>query len=430
MPAANVEHLIIHKLIESRQTVVDVSPGGSEWLNAVFALHSEMRALFYASQDSEMAAFSSSRADRSQAVHQGSFNTDGSDLDGDTLREGIRHIHYLHIGSARPVRRVLKGAARLLSHSRIDFIQFPLDTFDIWTIQTLNQLLVASGYEIFEILHEGGGGAVNLKFCPLQDAAREHKTVQIVAIHQRVVPLVAVDEEYDTIFRNGFQIARECGIQFRGLIQVGAFDGAPEDKLYKVCGFSHALFIEANPAPFARLRQNWKDFSYASVENCAILDRNGPVEFTITNHDQSSSLLKPAFLESDLFIKEERVITVPGRTLDYLLKERNLMPQWFNVLVIDIQGAELLALKGAASLLPHLDMVNIEVNFEELYHSGVQIDEIDDFLTSYGFRRVYTASMHRAWADALYVKEQFAGKVRVEIPSCLSLLFGGNATSA
>jgi hypothetical protein len=200
-----------HKLIEPGQTIVDVSAGGSEWLNAALALHAGMRALFYASQASEIAAFSSSSADQSRVVHQGSVNTDGSDLDGDTLREGIRHIHYLHIGSTRAVRRVLKGATRLLSHSRIDFIQFPLDTFDIWTIQTVNQLLVASGYEVFEILHEGGQGAVTLKFNTLQDPARVHKTVQIIATHQRMVPLVALGEPNDVLFRNGFAVALTCG---------------------------------------------------------------------------------------------------------------------------------------------------------------------------------------------------------------------------
>jgi FkbM family methyltransferase len=204
--------------------------------------------------------------------------------------------------------------------------------------------------------------------------------------------------------------------------------------MLKMLGFRHALLIEANPTPFFQLKQNWKDAPYATVVNCAILDTNGPVEFTITNQGESSSLLKPAraleelFIKEQLVFKEEGIITVPGRTLDYLLKEWNMLPQWFNVLVIDIQGAELLALKGAASLLPHLDMVNIEVNFEELYRNGAQIDEIDDFLAPYRFRRVYTVSTRRAWADALYVKEQFAGSVRVETPSCLSLLFGGDAS--
>jgi FkbM family methyltransferase len=195
-------------------------------------------------------------------------------------------------------------------------------------------------------------------------------------------------------------------------------------------GFHHALFIEANPAPLPLLKETWKDAWYASVVNCAILDKNGPVEFTITNFDQASSLLKPTRALARFTIQEDRVITVPGKTLDELLKERNLMPEWFNFLVMDTQGAELLALKGAVGLLPHVDAVCTEVNFEELYQGGAQIDEIDDFLASYGFRRVYASSRDRAWADAVYLKEQFASKARVEIPPCLSLLFGGDTATA
>lgn len=430
--AANVDFEIIHKLILSGQTIVDISPRGQEWLDAVFAQHTGMRALFYASQDAEMAAlYSPAAGDQRRAAYQGSGNTDGSDLDGDTLREGIRHIHYLHIGSAKAVRRVLKGAPRLLQHSRIDFLEFPLDTFDLWTVQTVNQYLAGSGYAIFEIGYEGDEAGV-LKSYPLWDPERQHKIVQIVAIHQRVLPMIAQDEPSARLNVYPFQVAANFGIHIRGVIQVGAYDGQREREFYKTLGLRHTLLIEANPDVFRRLEENYKDLPHIALINRAILDKTGPVEFHVTNYDEGNSILKPARVLEHYagVIKEDHVIKVPGVTLDELLEERNLMAQWFNALLVDIQGAELLAFKGAAKLLRQIDMIITEVNFDDMYQGCGQIDELDDFLAPYGFRRVYTHSIHRAWGDALYIKAQFVAQKPAETPNILFLLQpGGDATS-
>ena len=423
VPAANsVDFEIIHKLILSGQTIVDISPNGHQWLDAVFAQHANMRALFYASPEAEIAAYSSAVAHESRTVYQGNTNGDGSDLDGDTLREGIRHIHYLHIGSARMVRRVLKGAARLLYHSRIDFIHFPLDTFDLWTGQTVNEYLAETGYAIFEVGYEGGNAGI-LKIYPLWDPERPHKVVQIIAMHQRVLPLIAPNEPSAQLGVNPFQVAVNYGIHIRGMIHVGAYDGAREREFYRQLGLRHAVLIEANPTVFERLQENYRDFPQFTVVNCAILDKNGPVEFHVTNYDEGNSILKPAkVLDHYDCIKEGSVIRVPGSTLDSLLEERQLLPQWFNCLMIDIQGAESLALKGASQLLHHIDLINTEVNFENLYEGCGQIDELDDLLAPYGFRRVYTCSIHRAWGDALYLKANLITKKQFSSPEIVSLL--------
>lgn len=422
VPAANsVDFEIIHKLILSGQTIVDISPTGHQWLDAVFAQHANMRALFYASPEAEIAAYSSAVAHESRAVYQASTNGDGSDLDGDTLREGIRHIHYLHIGSARAVRRVLKGAARLLYHSRIDFIQFPLDTFDLWTGQTLNQYLAELGYAIFEVGYEGERAGI-LKVYPLWDPERQHKVVQVIAVHQRVLPLITTSEPSAQLVVNPFQVAANYGIHIRGLIHVGAYDGEREKDFYRQLGLRHAVLIEANPIVFERLQQNYRDLPQFIVVNCAALDKNGPIEFHVTNYDEGNSILKPAgVLDHYAFIKEGSVISVPGSTLDSLLEERQLLPQWFNCMMIDIQGAETLALKGASKILPHIDMITTEVNFENLYEGCGQIDELDDLLAAYGFRRVYTFSIHRAWGDALYLKSNYIPRNSIATPDVLTL---------
>jgi hypothetical protein len=70
----------------------------------------------------------------------------------------------------------------------------------------------------------------------------------------------------------------------------------------------------------------------------------------------------------------------------------------------DIQGAELLALKGATECLPYADALYLEVNEKELYKNCALIDEIDAFLKPYHFKRVITDITPYGWGDALYVR--------------------------
>jgi hypothetical protein len=86
-----------------------------------------------------------------------------------------------------------------------------------------------------------------------------------------------------------------------------------------------------------------------------------------------------------------------------------LDPAGFNLLCIDIQGAELRALRGATRTLQSIDAINIEINFEEMYAGCAQVEDIDDFLAELGFDRVATLTpYHSFWGDALYVRRNLA----------------------
>ena len=76
----------------------------------------------------------------------------------------------------------------------------------------------------------------------------------------------------------------------------------------------------------------------------------------------------------------------------------------------DIQGAELLALKGAGDLLKYADALYLEVNTEEVYKNCARLNEMDDFLKDKGFMRVALSiykngsGIEDGWGDALYMR--------------------------
>lgn len=206
------------------------------------------------------------------------------------------------------------------------------------------------------------------------------------------------------------KLCRKYKIKPRGIIHVGAHEGA-ELSAYQRMGIRNALFIEANPAVFERLNVNVGEFPGVKVANYAISNNNGMVTLHVTSMDQSSSIL-PLKLHKELYpdIRETHQIVVQSRKLDTLLEELSISVADFNLLNIDIQGAELLALQGSVNLLKNIDAINTEVNYDELYEGCALINQIDDFLAIQGFERVATTTpFHPSWGDAFYIKKHFKG---------------------
>ena len=71
-------------------------------------------------------------------------------------------------------------------------------------------------------------------------------------------------------------------------------------------------------------------------------------------------------------------------TLDDLISKMK-MP-WPDYIKLDLQGAELLALKGAARSLQNASAVQMEVSFISLYHGCPIMGDVIPFMSERGFR--------------------------------------------
>ena len=131
------------------------------------------------------------------------------------------------------------------------------------------------------------------------------------------------------------------------------------------------------------------------------------VTFIITNNGQSSSILE---LQEHLIehpsIHEVNRYTTLTTTVDTFLKHIDIVSTKIDFVNIDIQGAELLALKGMINLLKHCRYLYLEVNTKHLYKDCALIDEIDEFLIGFNFQRTETCMTKHGWGDALYVKNE------------------------
>ena len=171
-------------------------------------------------------------------------------------------------------------------------------------------------------------------------------------------------------------------------VDVGASSGWTAEAIDKHYGIRRGLLIEPQPARCAELRQRFAD-PHFSVYQCAVADQARTCEMEVLKWDYSSSILpvKRDLLNMaeviDLDVREKIACRVA--TLDSVMTES----QWegnVDLLKIDVQGAELMALRGAEQTLPHVDMIYTEVSFTPLYEGSCIFSEVYDFLCARGFR--------------------------------------------
>lgn len=185
----------------------------------------------------------------------------------------------------------------------------------------------------------------------------------------------------------------------KGVIHVGAHR-CEETNLYSSLGIpeDHMLWIDGNDDLCRQFPQ---------IINAVISDTDdADVEFIITNNDAMSSSileLKEHKIEHP-DCKESKRVSKKTVTLDTLFDRLKVHHDAYDFLVLDLQGAELLALKGATQILPSINCIFTEVSTKELYTDCVLIQDLDVYLGTHGFIRVATDMTRHGWGDAIYIR--------------------------
>jgi FkbM family methyltransferase len=192
-------------------------------------------------------------------------------------------------------------------------------------------------------------------------------------------------------------------IKVKGSFHVGAHD-CEELEFYGKLGLlqSDVVWIEAMHKKVLECKVR----GIPNVYQAVISDKDDEkVKFNVSNNYQSSSILElqtHAYQHPEVkYVSSSIEITT---TIDTFFSRKNLDASKYNFWNFDIQGAELLALKGALNSIQYADAIYLEVNEEHLYKDCGLIGEIDEFLKTKGFTRVHTVMTHWKWGDALYLR--------------------------
>lgn len=200
-------------------------------------------------------------------------------------------------------------------------------------------------------------------------------------------------------------------IRPNGILHLGASDDGGELPHYaKACPTGPILLCEAIPKVCARLAEKVKPYPNVRAICACVSDTDGEERtFKVTgNAGMSSSLLDfgthTIQHPSVKVIGQIQVVTTRVDTM--LQRELPVAPQrpWFGN--IDLQGAELLALRGMEKSLSAFSWLYVECNRADTYVGCPMVEDLDAFLAPHGFERKETFwfSPQHSWGDGLWVR--------------------------
>jgi FkbM family methyltransferase len=197
-----------------------------------------------------------------------------------------------------------------------------------------------------------------------------------------------------------YELIAKYHIKLKGILHVGAHD-CEEIRDYEV-------FLPRNKILWIEGLKDKVDYCKhmhpgVLIEQAFVTDKIETVKFNRANLAQSSSIFDfglhqiyyPQINYVDSFYTDTKMLK------DIIYK----YDIHYNFLNLDIQGAELKALKGMEGYLNNIDYIYTEVNSDYVYKDCALIQELDEYLLNFGLHRVETNWTEYRWGDAFYIRK-------------------------
>jgi FkbM family methyltransferase len=203
------------------------------------------------------------------------------------------------------------------------------------------------------------------------------------------------------------------------IFDVGANIGQSVQPYKDLFSESHIYCFEPSEGAFTGLSNAFSEDSTVSLFPLAVSHMSGESSYFHIDGDSKNVLnsLLPFSEKSGEYYKtaqsQKASNSVKTVKLDDFCDERDL--KHINILKMDIQGAELMALKGSQNLLSNqtIDLICLEVQFSERYYKDqVLFQEISTFLDQYGYLLYGLYDFHfkenglLVWGDAIFISSK------------------------
>jgi FkbM family methyltransferase len=153
--------------------------------------------------------------------------------------------------------------------------------------------------------------------------------------------------------------------------------------------------FEAAPATFMLLRRNllWNEIGdNVKVFNLALFDRKSSVQMELSDVNMGDHRLRSDRGKPQLNLYAElgrKTIHVPADKLDAVMGQLSSELHGPNFMKLDVQGAEVRVLRGAANVLPQLDYLYVEYWPYGLMRMGDSVEEFIHFMKTFQFGIVF-----------------------------------------
>lgn len=206
---------------------------------------------------------------------------------------------------------------------------------------------------------------------------------------------------------SSLKLFTDAGYRFRGLVHVGANDGA-EIPFYRQYGASPIICFEPHPEALARATDIWGGEPGIFLIGCGLSDQSGSVEFIvpIDGDDEKTSRYLPIPTDGHDWTRVaagERIVR-PVMRFDEWARQAHLEVSLFDALVVDVQGMEMEVLQGFGEYLPYFTFLAVEMSEKPMYEGEAPAAEIIHWLDGRGFMRVSEVHEHD---DVLFIHRAY-----------------------
>lgn len=188
--------------------------------------------------------------------------------------------------------------------------------------------------------------------------------------------------------------------------------------------------FECNPAAVQICKENIKSYPRIKLNEFALSDEDGKVKFypinpklTKTTWADGNLGASSMFVASGDYPVEDYVqdeIEVDCMRLDTYCLLNNV--ENIDIVWMDVQGAELLVLKGLGTRINSVNCFHLEVEFFEIYKNQPLWKEVRAFLEDNGFHFVGFTNKGKYSGDAVFVRSSLILNKRILRQTCNSNL--------
>jgi FkbM family methyltransferase len=246
----------------------------------------------------------------------------------------------------------------------------------------------------------------------------KHRIKRGLALLKRAISGGAGSENAGTTehcpFKVQADLLQRAGIDEVVIFDIGANDGATAKRYRSLFSKARIYSFEPFPASFAKLQEAMKDDELFVATNAAVTEEGGKRILYVNHFDPTNSLLPRPSQGKRYYLSQATPKTSVIVDAVYLDSFTQTLPEFDAcILKMDIQGGELSALKGAASLLKsgRIAIVYVEVMFVPLYEGAAMFDELSLYLREFNYKLYDLFDLHRAkdgqlrYCDAIFISE-------------------------
>lgn len=199
------------------------------------------------------------------------------------------------------------------------------------------------------------------------------------------------------------------------IFDIGSRDCMQSIEFYNHFPNAKIYAFECNPNTLNICKKNIENYrDRITLIEGAVCDYDGEITFypinqkkTITSwtdgNPGASSLFKSnGTYDVETYVQDE--IKTNCHRLDTIIKKHTIKN--VDIIWMDLQGAELLAMKGLGDFIKGVKYIHTEVSFKEMYEGQVMFMELNDFFISRGFNVKNNLTMNGWQEDIIYEKTE------------------------